>query len=42
MSGDYEAIQAYNTTIEGKWCEGKFVADLCHKMATSGYFRVSL
>ena len=42
MSGYYEPTQAYNTTIEGKQCEGKFVADLGHKMATSGYFRVSL
>ena len=42
MSGYYEPTQAYNTTTEGKQCEGKFAADLGHKMETSGYFRVSL
>ena len=42
MSGNYEPTQARNTTTEGKWCEGKFVADLGHKMATGGYLRVYL
>ena len=38
MSGNFESTQARNTLFEGKKCEGKFLSDLGHKMATSGYF----
>ena len=38
MSGNYEPKQARNTILKAKQCEGKFLADLGHKMAT----RVSL
>ena len=39
MSGNFESMQVRNTLFEGKKCEGKYLADLGHKMATSGYFR---
>ena len=39
MSGNYEPTQASNTTFEGKWCEGKFLADLGNKMTASVYFQ---
>ena len=42
MSGDFTSTQARNTLIEGKKCEGKFLSDLGHKMATSGSFEISL
>ena len=39
MSGNCEPTQARNTTFKGKQCEGKFLVELGHKMATSGYFQ---
>ena len=39
MRGNYEPTQARNTTFDGKYCGGKFLADLGHKMATSGCFQ---
>ena len=39
MRGNYEPTQARNITFEGKQFDGKFLADLGHKMATSGYFQ---
>ena len=39
MRGKYEPTQVRNTTFEGKYCEGKVLADLGHKMATSDYFQ---
>ena len=39
MSGNYESTQATNTTFEGKQCEGKFLINLGHAMAASGYFQ---
>ena len=44
MSGNFQSAQVWpniaprNTLCEGKKCEGKFLSDLGHKMATSGYF----
>ena len=38
MSGNVELTQARNTFFEGKKCEGKFLSDLGHHMATSSYF----
>ena len=38
MSEKFESTQARNTLFEGKWCEDKFLSNLGHKMATSGYF----
>ena len=38
MSGNFKSTQARNTFIEGKKFEDKFLSDLGHKMATSGYF----
>ena len=40
MSRNYEPTQARNITFKGKWCEGKVLADLGHKMVASGYFGV--
>ena len=39
MRDNYEPTQARNTTFEGTQCEGKFLADLGQKMATSGCFQ---
>ena len=39
MSGNFESTQARNTLFEGKQCEDKFLSDLGHKMAKSGYFQ---
>ena len=38
MSGNFESTHARNNLFEGKKCEGKFMSDLVHKMAASGYF----
>ena len=38
MIGNFESTQARNNLRERKKCEGKFLSNLDHKMATSGYF----
>ena len=40
MSGNFELTQSRNITLEGKECNGKFLSDLGHKMATSGFFKI--
>ena len=39
MSGNFVSTQTRNITLEGKWCEGKFLFNLGQKMATSGFFK---
>ena len=42
MSGNFVSTQTRNITLEGKWCEGKFLSNLGQEMAISGFFKVSL